>query len=268
MDIITGYTGVKHITAEQDRDINIGVFGEESYVLSTGLKMKSEISSNNEIKIRDGVLMHQGCAASIKKNTYDSVTITNGSQGMQRIDLIVARYERNEETGVEEMNFVVIQGTPAEADPTVPEYIVGDIQAGDAIADMPMYEVVIEGLNITAVNEVFTVLDNRAEITKLLAELNSKLSNVAIRGGSKIVTITSGSDAVVLFSLDQIRSLFGHLTTQPYNYTVSATNGDGKSSGHHLHGTTWLDNNLYVLSNQVASGNISTRVNYVIFYSP
>lgn len=205
MDIITGYTGVKHITAEQDRDINIGVFGEESYVLSTGLKMKSEISSNNEIKIRDGVLMHQGCAASIKKNTYDSVTITNGSQGMQRIDLIVARYERNEETGVEEMNFVVIQGTPAEADPTVPEYIVGDIQAGDAIADMPMYEVVIEGLNITAVNEVFTVLDNRAEITKLLAELNSNMcknefsSRVAIANNE---SFTPDSDGYISINMD------------------------------------------------------------------
>ena len=36
MDIITGYTGSPHVTAEQDRDINIGIFGNESYVLQTG----------------------------------------------------------------------------------------------------------------------------------------------------------------------------------------------------------------------------------------
>ena len=93
MDIITGYTGSPHVTAEQDRDVNIGIFGAESYVLRTGSQLKAEVSSNNEIKVRDGVIMHQGCAASIKKNTYDSLTIANGSQGMKRVDLIVARSE-------------------------------------------------------------------------------------------------------------------------------------------------------------------------------
>ena len=80
MDIITGYTGSPHVTAEQDRDVNIGIFGAESYVLRTGSRLKAEVSSNNEIKVRDGVIMHQGCAASIKKNTYDSLTIAFGER--------------------------------------------------------------------------------------------------------------------------------------------------------------------------------------------
>ena len=62
MDIITGYTGTPHITAENDRDINIGIFGSKSYVLQTGTMLTAEISNNNEIKVRDGVIMHQGCA--------------------------------------------------------------------------------------------------------------------------------------------------------------------------------------------------------------
>ena len=36
MEIITGYTGKKHITPEHDRDIHIGTYGDNSYVLSTG----------------------------------------------------------------------------------------------------------------------------------------------------------------------------------------------------------------------------------------
>lgn len=48
MDIITGYTGSPHVTAEQDRDINIGIFGNESYVLQTGSQLAAEVSSNNE----------------------------------------------------------------------------------------------------------------------------------------------------------------------------------------------------------------------------
>ena len=69
MEIITGYVGKAHVKAEQDRDINQGIIGPGSYVLKTGMQLAAEVSSNNEIKIRDGVLMHQGCAASIKKNT-------------------------------------------------------------------------------------------------------------------------------------------------------------------------------------------------------
>ena len=175
MEIITGFTGAKHVRSEQDRDINIGTFGEESYVLQTGMKMAAEVSSNNEIKIRDGVIMHQGCAASIKKNTYDTVTIVNGSQGMKRIDLIVARYQRNQDDGKEFMRFVAIQGTPAESNPAVPSHITGDIQSGDAVADMPMYKIIIDGLNIVEVQKVFSEAPN---ITELNRKLNVSAADI------------------------------------------------------------------------------------------
>ena len=170
MDIITGYIGEPHVTSDQDRDINIGIVGDGSYVMPTGQRIAAEVSNNNEIRIRDGLIIHQGCAASIKKNTYDSVNITNGSQGMKRIDLIVARYQREVETNKETITLVVIQGTPAESDPAVPEHTEGDIQAGDSVADMPLYQVVIDGLNITEVKKVFE------EITSL-KELNSKIES-------------------------------------------------------------------------------------------
>lgn len=173
MEIITGYTGKPHVTSEQDRDVNIGVVGEGSYVLQTGMQLAAEVSSNNEIKIRDGVLMHQGCTASIKKNTYDSLIIINGSQGMKRIDLIVARYEKNQDNGIESLDLKVIQGTPAESTPKVPEYTEGDIQAGDYVADMPMYQVIIDGLNITEVKKVFEVAPGIDAMKKEIAELNS-----------------------------------------------------------------------------------------------
>ena len=169
MDIITGYTGSPHVTAEQDRDINIGIFGNESYVLQTGSQLTAEVSSNNEIKVRDGVIMHQGCAASIKKNTYDSLTITNGSQGMKRVDLIVARYSRDPSTNEESLTLKVIQGTPSENSPTVPGYTTGDIQSGDLVADMPLYQVILNGLNITEVKKLFSAQGS-------IAELSSKLS--------------------------------------------------------------------------------------------
>ena len=177
MGIITGYTGSPHVTAEQDRDINIGIFGNESYVLQTGSQLTAEVSSNNEIKVRDGVIMHQGCAASIKKNTYDSLTITNGSQGMKRVDLIVARYSRDPSTNEESLTLKVIQGTPSENSPTVPGYTTGDIQSGDLVADMPLYQVILNGLNITEVKKLFSVQGSIAELSSNLTKTNTVLEN-------------------------------------------------------------------------------------------
>ena len=176
MEIITGYTGTPHITAEQDRDVNKGIFGEESYVLRTGSELEAELVSNNELKIRDGVIMHQGCAASIKKNTYDPVTIANGSQGMKRIDLIVARYNKNEETKIEEVTLKVIQGTPNASTAAVPTYKTGDIQSGDLVADMPLYKVTLDGLNVTSVDKMFTVIPTLPELSSKLTKANSKIT--------------------------------------------------------------------------------------------
>lgn len=176
MEIITGYTGKPHVTAEQDRDVNEGIFDTGSFVLKTGSQLAAELVSNNEIKIRDGVLVIQGCTAVIKKNTYDPVTIANGSQGMKRIDLIVARYNKNEETKIEEVTLKVIQGTPNASTAAVPTYKTGDIQSGDLVADMPLYKVTLDGLNVTSVDKMFTVIPTLPELSSKLTKANTKIS--------------------------------------------------------------------------------------------
>ena len=173
MDIVTGYVGKPHVTSNQDQAKNQGVWGPESYVLTVGQQMAAELQSNNEIRIRDGCLVHQGVVAVVGNGTYDPVTITNGTQGMQRIDLIVARYERNAETNIESLDWSVIQGTPDASDPVVPDYTEGDIQAGDLIADMPLYEIHLDGITVTEVKAVFPTLKAAAEIQNLVDSLNS-----------------------------------------------------------------------------------------------
>lgn len=233
MDIITGYTGTPHITAENDRDINIGIFGSKSYVLQTGTMLTAEISNNNEIKVRDGVIMHQGCAASIKKNTYDSVTINNGSQGMKRIDLLVARYEKQPETNVESLTIKVLQGTPVETSPQVPEHTEGDIQAGDTVADMPLYEVEIDGLNITEIRKVFQTMGDLESVNGKSIIESGKNDNGYYRkyaDGTLEMWGTSnaiGSQGVVIVTLPQpfIDTVFRMCANQIYhsNTPVSVT---------------------------------------------
>lgn len=266
MEIITGYVGKKHVTSEQERDVNQGIVGPGSYVLKTGMQMEAEVSSNNEIKIRDGVLMHQGCAASIKKNTYDSLTIINGSQGMKRIDLIVARYEKNRDDETESLNLEVIQGTPAESNPAVPEYTEGSIQAGDYIADMPMYQVIINGLNITEVKRLFEVEPDIDTLKKEFAELNGNYANNVRFIFFTMTPYGSGNSSALITTIAKINSLFGITDATPQNSGAVIMNGDGNADSLHAEGVTWQGENLYAVFNKNVNGRF--RITGLFYYSP
>lgn len=158
MNIITGYRGEPHITSSQDRAKNQGTFGTGSYILDVGQKLNAEIISASEIRIRDGLLSHQGCIANIDQGAYDSLEISNGSQGMLRQDLIVARYTKDAETNIEDISLVVIEGTPASSNPTDPAYNTGNIQSGDSPVDMPLYRVNINGTTISGTTRLPSVV--------------------------------------------------------------------------------------------------------------
>lgn len=268
MEIITGYTGKPHVTSEQDRDVNIGVVGEGSYVLQTGMQLAAEVSSNNEIKIRDGVLMHQGCTASIKKNTYDSLIIINGSQGMKRIDLIVARYEKNQDNGTESLDLKVIQGTPAESNPEVPQYTEGDIQAGDYVADMPMYQVIIDGLNIAEVKKVFEVAPGIDALKKEIAELNSNIlkSLMPYKVGYKVLAISATTETSVrVLSVSEINKLFGVTDASSGNTMAMFANGNGDNQAVHVEGATFKDGYWFAVMDSGALKQ-DIQINYVVWY--
>lgn len=174
MEIVSGRTGSPHVTSQQFRQLVEGTVGQESYILTSGENLEPELASNNILKIRSGMMSHHGNISSIKIGTYDEVELTNGSQGMKRIDLVVNRYTRNAETNVEANNWVVITGTPVASDPAVPAYTVGNLQEGDLTDDCPVFEVHYDGLNVTEIKKLLDVADNLGKMKTELAELNGK----------------------------------------------------------------------------------------------
>lgn len=158
MNIITGKTGKPHITAQQDRDINCAIFGNDCYVLPVGEQLKAEQQTSNTIRIRDGLLVMQGCAASIDSGAFDDVQIENGSQGVNRIDLIVARYTQEIENGFESVKIQVIKGTPAES-PKAPAVQSGEIRKGVKTVDFVLYEVKLKAITVESVTKKFKTVD-------------------------------------------------------------------------------------------------------------
>lgn len=168
MEIVSGRTGKPHVTSQQFRQIIEGIISDESCILPSGENLEPELVSNNSLKIRSGMMCHHGNVSSVKIGTYDEVELTNGSQGMKRIDLIVNRYTRNEEDNTEKNEWVVIMGTPAESNPVVPEYTQGDLQKGDLVDDCPAFEVHLDGINIVEVTKKLEIATTNKELAAKL----------------------------------------------------------------------------------------------------
>ena len=176
MKIVSGRTGSPHVTSQQFRQMLEGIIGQGSYIITSGENLKPELSSNNLMKIRSGMMAHHGCISCVDIGTYDEVTLTNGSQGMKRIDLIVNRYTRNAETEVENCSWKVIQGTPVASNPAVPAYTSGNLQNGDLVDDCPAFEVHYDGINVTEVKSLLSVADGLSELSSNLTKANSKIT--------------------------------------------------------------------------------------------
>lgn len=149
LHLVTGYAGQAHVTAADDGSFNTAIFGSGEYVFDIGGKFAASVVSNNKITIADGDLLMQGRHVRLNEGTSVALTINNGAQGKLRNDLIVARYTKDSDSGVEQVNLVVIQGTAADSDPADPAYTSGDIINDHALLnDMPLYRVPLDGLNV------------------------------------------------------------------------------------------------------------------------
>lgn len=279
MEIVSGRTGSPHVTSQQFRQLVEGTVGQESYILTSGENLEPELASNNILKIRSGMMSHHGNISSIKIGTYDEVELTNGSQGMKRIDLVVNRYTRNAETNVEANNWVVITGTPVASDPAVPAYTVGNLQEGDLTDDCPVFEVHYDGLNVTEIKKLLDVADNLGKMKTELAELNGKSGKlienqrdyqvytlldgkVKVISGS-VIKIGVGKNYIALFSDEQLKSLFG-VTVDTTRLSVSTFNGDDVSQAVQFYAPENWQGSIYQYFSSPVSGNI--RINYRIVY--
>ena len=189
MELVTGRSGKPHITSQQVRQLQQGIFGANACILNTGSMLTPEVQSSNKIRIKDGVLMFQGALFTVKVGGYDEVTINNGNQGMKRKDVIAVKYTYDSSRNIESGEWAVVQGTPAASNPAVPSMPVtdGDIQAGDAEVYCPVFVINLDGINVTGVDIIPPMMDDMSTINKYLSELSSdftKIKNYIVEEGS------------------------------------------------------------------------------------
>lgn len=261
MEIVSGLGKKPHVTSQQFRQILEGTIGQESYIVTSGENLEPELAANNLLKIRSGMMSHHGNVSSVNIGTYDEVELTNGSQGMKRIDLVVNRYTRNAETNIEKNEWVVIMGTPVASNPVAPAYTVGNLQKGDLVDDCPVFELHYDGINVTEVKKMLSVLPN-------VAELNSNIlkSLMPYKVGYKVLAIPAATEtSVKVLSVSEINKLFGVTDASRGNTMAMFANGNGDNQTVHVEGATFKNDYWFaVMDSGVLKQDI--QINYVVWY--
>lgn len=156
LKIVTGKTGVTHVTSDDEAALNAGIMGEGSFVLPTGSKFKATALSANSVKIEDGDGVIQGKLWRITPNSYETVAIENGQTGYNRNDLIVAKYTRTS-AGIEAVSLAVLKGEATTGTASDPVYTEGDMRANDSTVYQALYRVKLIGLAIDSITAIYTV---------------------------------------------------------------------------------------------------------------
>ena len=154
IELVDGKAGVAHISSEDKAIIHQAKFSKSDVVFDWGDAFKCTMGSANKATIGTGCASIQGLDWHI--TAAESVTISNGSQGMKRNDIICAHYHRDSKTGNELVELVVLKGTPnatAAADPTIPS---GKILSGAVDAYMPLWRIPLNGITVGTPVRLFT----------------------------------------------------------------------------------------------------------------
>lgn len=154
IELVDGKAGVAHISSDDKAIIHQAKFSKSDVVFDWGDAFKCSMSSSNRATIGTGCASIQGLDWHI--TSAESVTISNGSQGMKRNDIICAHYHRDSKTGNENVALTVLKGSPnatAAADPKVPS---GNILSGAVDAYMPLWRIPLDGITVGTPVRLFT----------------------------------------------------------------------------------------------------------------
>lgn len=112
--------------------------------------------------------------------------------------------------------------------------------------------------------------DKYGELNRSLDNLKTdfkiNLDGIKIKAGTIVKTVRKNENSFMLFTLEQVKNMFGSENVTTSNIAISIGNGDGSAFPSHLESVTALDNSWYVVFKNIVQGDMSCRVQYVIFY--
>ena len=158
VECIDGRSGAPHIDGADKGRLHAGIAGERSGVMQVGKRLAATQDSANKVTVAVGDALIHGRQCSV--TAPEQVTITSGTQGQRRNDLICLHYMRRASGSdyIDSAELAVLRGTPTTgtpADPTVP---VGNVLDGASDDWLPLYRVSLDGVTAAKPVQVFDLL--------------------------------------------------------------------------------------------------------------
>lgn len=173
MEIITGSTGLAHVTPIDDavRNTHTGHYDDNIVFTVEGYSnFAARIKTANDVEVSGGYGMMHGRIFKIAKNDKVDCIIESENANLKRMDIISARYTFTDRTATESIDLAVIKGASG-SDYTEPTgvYSTGDINDGAKTYDFPLYKVYINGTIIDHLEALFTPLPDGGRLGEIEA---------------------------------------------------------------------------------------------------
>ena len=172
IELITGHAGSAHISSADDGAYNAGTAGPGRYVLATANGMAASMPDANTVTIATGDALFDG--RHVRITAAESATIDTGTQGQTRHDIVGIAYELS--GGIESAGIAVYKGVPAASGAVDPALPSGSILEGATSAFMPLYRIVITGINAGEPEPLYAVLPTIAGAGEGIAALEAVAS--------------------------------------------------------------------------------------------
>lgn len=221
-NIITGYTGTRHITPAMDAAVYRSTFGPDSYILSDGNQLAGSMPSVNEFTVLDGLVSMQGHQIQVTQETLSVDTCANG---YKRIDLVCMRFEHDNNSQVDSASLIVIKGTEVvdPNDPVVPSYNEGDIDSGASVVDFPLYQIDLAGSTVTFTALAAVVLNT---LNNLTVESDSITGITALRSGNVVTLSINKSVSASSYGWTPLGVIGARFRPPAYRYASCYNNDD------------------------------------------
>lgn len=230
VELVTGYSGTAHVSSSEDGARQAGTVGTGMYVLETVEEpLAATLENANTVTVGPGDVLINGRHVQLTGSTTFAIPV--GTQGQQTSNLLVLRYDVAED-GTESVTPQTLTGQPASASPADPALAAGDILAGDAPVDMPLYRVITTGIETAQPVRLFSTIPPIASLPGVgaIAADDSDAADstrfvVAPSAGGALATKTGAR--MWSWIVGKIRSAFGFSTS---NVLPISHGGTGKGT--------------------------------------
>ena len=187
--IVTGYTGSAHITSNDEQARNQGIFGRGNIILDVGSGLTVTNTSGMTLTVADGDGVMSGVHYRVTPGSVETLTVTPPAAGYTRIDAVIAKYERSQDTNEERVEIILRQGTATTGTPAKPSHVENDVVAGALTTEMVLAYVTVTSTAITNVaNEVqqkiYASIKNPFPVGAIYMSVDGTLSPDIIFGGT------------------------------------------------------------------------------------